>query len=140
MSDREDDFAALRSFAKALQPRDAATLILLRHDADGSRVLLGQRHAGHAFMPNLYVFPGGRRDAADCRVEPRRDLHPDVLAKLMLRMRGGTSASRARGLAVAAVRETFEETGLLLSDKITAGRTWEELVNSGFGRDLSGLR
>jgi len=71
---------------------------------------------------------------------PGRDLHPDVLAKLMLRMRGGTTASRARGLAVAAVRETFEETGLLLSDKIAAGRTWQELVNSGFAPDLSALR
>ena len=74
---------------------------------------MGQRAGGHAFMPNKYVFPGGRLDAADCRVKPARDLEPATLAKLLDRMRGKPSPSRARGLAYAAVRETWEEAGLL---------------------------
>jgi 8-oxo-dGTP pyrophosphatase MutT (NUDIX family) len=140
MTEREEDLSTSRTFVRAQRPRDAATLIVLRHDDDRPRVLLGQRHAAHAFMPNMYVFPGGRLDAADCRVRPNRDLHPDILAKLMLRMRGRTSASRARGLAVAAVRETFEETGLLFADAGVAGDlSWQNLTEAGSAPDLSGL-
>ena len=96
------------------RPRDAATLILVRRDASVPRILMGQRHGGHAFMPNKYVFPGGKRDASDARVKPAQDIHPAVLAKLMQRMGSKASPAIARGLAIAAVRETFEETGLLL--------------------------
>jgi 8-oxo-dGTP pyrophosphatase MutT (NUDIX family) len=46
--------------AKALRPRDAATLIIIERSARGARVLMGKRHAGHKFMPGKYVFPGGR--------------------------------------------------------------------------------
>lgn len=96
------------------RPRDAATLIVIRRDGATPRILLGQRHGSHAFMPNKFVFPGGRLDPADCRVRPARDLHETTLAKLMIRMRVGASAARARGLAHAAIREAFEETGLLV--------------------------
>lgn len=109
-------------------PRDAATLIVIRRDDNRPRILLGQRHASHAFMPNKFVFPGGRLDAADSRVRPARDLHETTLAKLMIRMRVRASAARARGLAHAAVREAFEETGLLV------GRNSAEA-----SPDLSGL-
>src|SRR5262245_41162216 len=112
MSEREEDIATSKTFSKAQRPSDSATLILLRRDDDTPRVLLGRRHSAHAFMPGMYVFPGGRRDQVDCRTRFERDLHPEVLAKLMLRARGVRSVSRARGLAIAAVRETFEETGL----------------------------
>jgi 8-oxo-dGTP pyrophosphatase MutT (NUDIX family) len=96
-----------------MTPKDSATLILVRRDGGTPRILMGQRAGGHAFMPNKYVFPGGRLDAADCRVRPARDVHPATLAKLLDRMRGRPSPSRARGLAYAAVRETWEEAGLL---------------------------
>ena len=95
------------------RPRDAATLILVRRDGATPRILMGQRHGGHAFMPNKYVFPGGRVDAADSRIAPSRDLDEAVLAKLMTRMRSKPTAKRARAFAIAALRETFEETGLL---------------------------
>ena len=65
--------------SRALRPRDAATLIIVRRDgAAKPRVLMGKRHADHAFMPNKFVFPGGRLDPADCRVEPIGDLDPAV--------------------------------------------------------------
>ena len=95
------------------RPRDAATLILVRRDSGPFRILMGQRHGGHAFMPNKYVFPGGRLDASDGRIKPSRDLDPAVLAKLMARSGPRPSAARARAFAIAALRETFEETGLL---------------------------
>lgn len=95
------------------RPRDAATLILVRRDSNVARILMGQRHGSHAFMPNKYVFPGGRLDAADSRVEPSRDLDEAVLAKLMVRCRPKPSPAQARAFAIAALRETFEETGLL---------------------------
>ncbi|MGH6819459.1 MAG: NUDIX hydrolase [Methylocella sp.] len=95
------------------RPRDAATLILVRRDANVPRILMGQRHGSHAFMPNKFVFPGGRLDAADSRVKPAYDLEDAVLAKLMARMRSKPRPARARAFAMAAIRETFEETGLL---------------------------
>jgi len=52
---------------RALRPRDAATLVLVRAGPQGPEVLLGQRHADHAFMPNRYVFPGGGVDRLDHR-------------------------------------------------------------------------
>lgn len=111
------EFAGSKVHAKVLKPKDSATLMLIRRGPESPRILMGQRAQGHAFMPNKYVFPGGRLDAADCRVKPARDLHPATLAKLLHRMRGKPSETRARGLAYAAVRETWEEAGLLFGRK-----------------------
>jgi 8-oxo-dGTP pyrophosphatase MutT (NUDIX family) len=96
-----------------LRPKDAATLIIVRREKDGPRVLMGQRHSGMAFQPNKFVFPGGRIDPGDQRIAVGGDLRPEVLAKASI----GTTPSRARGLALAAVRETFEETGVLLGER-----------------------
>ena len=128
MSYDHSEFAGSKVHLKVLTPKDAATLILVRRDQATPRILMGQRSGGHAFMPNKYVFPGGRLDAADSRVKPAKDLHPATLAKLMARMRGKPSAARARGLAYAAVRETWEETGLLFGRRAI-----------GDAPDLSGL-
>ncbi len=107
--------AELRDGGRAVRPRDAATLIIVR-PADRTekepRVLLGKRAASHKFMPNKFVFPGGRVDRCDGRIVPPNDLHPAVMKRLML----GCSASRARALALAAIRETYEETGLVLGE------------------------
>ena len=111
MSYDHPEFAGSRLHAQVLRPKDSATLILVRRDGPKPRILMGQRSGGHAFMPNKFVFPGGRLDPADCRVKPARDLDPATLAKLMARMRGRATPSRARGLAHAALRETWEEAG-----------------------------
>lgn len=94
-----------------MRPRDAATLILVR---DQREVLLGVRSAGHAFMPHMYVFPGGRVDPGDSRVCSPVALKKDVERRLC---RSVTTA-RARALAMTAIRETFEETGLILGRKV----------------------
>ena len=90
-----------------MRPRDAATLIILREQQE---VLLGVRNARHVFMPHRYVFPGGRVDAGDARVHSPFNLPAKEESKLLQ----SVSAARARALAMAAVRETFEETGLIL--------------------------
>ncbi len=111
MSSRE-----YRSTGRAVRPKDAATLILVRHDADSPRILLGKRHESHKFMPNKFVFPGGRVDIGDGRVPPLTDLNAQVMARLTQ----GCSETKARALAMAAVRETFEEAGLLVGERTSA--------------------
>jgi 8-oxo-dGTP pyrophosphatase MutT (NUDIX family) len=128
-----------------IRPSDAATLIIVRRDEGGARVLMGKRHAGSAFMANKYVFPGGRVDVADCRLRPGADLDPAVAGKLMLKMRGRPSTARARGLAMAAVRETFEEVGLIVGTPShepisTRSAPWRAFLDTGYAPDLSGLR
>lgn len=104
-----------RTGGRAVRPRDAATLIIVRSDGRQPRVLMGQRAAGHKFMPNKFVFPGGKVDAGDHRLRPPHDLHPAVMARLAR----SCSETRARALAMAAIRETYEETGLVLGEPHT---------------------
>jgi 8-oxo-dGTP pyrophosphatase MutT (NUDIX family) len=102
------------------RPRDSATLILIDRSGPVPKVLLGRRHARHAFMPDVFVFPGGRVDPADRRAAAITPLDAQVEARL-LRAVKRPSASKARAIALAAVRETFEETGLLLGTMTDAG-------------------
>jgi len=143
MSERDPDLTASRHFIEAQKPRDAATLIIVRHDDATPKVLLGQRHDSHAFMPNKFVFPGGRLDTSDMRTKVGQDLHPLVHEKLLKHMRGRMSPSRARGLAIAAIRETYEETGLFLGNlraaSTLANEEWRGVL-SATALDLSNLR
>ena len=97
----------------ALRPRDAATLILIERAPGGPRVLMGKRHGGHKFMPGKFVFPGGAVEPGDWRMSAAGALDAVVEAKLLAQTRR-SSPDFARALALAAVRETFEETGLAL--------------------------
>jgi 8-oxo-dGTP pyrophosphatase MutT (NUDIX family) len=100
--------------SRALRPRDAATLILVEHSERGAaRVLMGKRHAGARFMPGKFVFPGGRVEPEDRRMAAAGALDAHVEEKLNARVRR-PSPSFARALALAAIRETFEETGLAI--------------------------
>jgi 8-oxo-dGTP pyrophosphatase MutT (NUDIX family) len=99
-----------------LRPKDAATLILIDRQRSGPKVLMGRRHPGHVFMPGMFVFPGGRVDASDRRMVAAGTLHPRAEAALDARVRR-RSVQRGRCLALAAIRETFEETGLLLGTR-----------------------
>ncbi|MEO1038172.1 MAG: NUDIX domain-containing protein [Pseudomonadota bacterium] len=74
-------------------------------------VLLGRRSQGHVFMPRKYVFPGGRVDRTDGFAPLARELREDVQSV----MRRVLSERRTRAAAAAALRETAEETGLLLA-------------------------
>ena len=96
-----------------LRPKDAATLVLVKREKAGPRVLMGQRHGNMAFMANKYVFPGGRVDPGDQRILLGGDLRPHVVERLTK----GANVQRARGFALAAIRETFEEAGILIGER-----------------------
>jgi 8-oxo-dGTP pyrophosphatase MutT (NUDIX family) len=87
--------------------RDAATVILVRDAATAPRILMGQRGAAAAFMPSKFVFPGGAVDPADAAVPLATPL-PATCAALL---EGGPGA---RAIAATAIRELWEETGLIL--------------------------
>lgn len=103
------------SFANS-QPRDAATLIMIDRSGATPKVLLGRRHERHKFMPGKFVFPGGRVETADRAVGSASELDPRITQRLMTRVRR-PSPAKARAFAVAAIRETVEETGLVLGPR-----------------------
>lgn len=90
--------------------RNAATVIVLRNRMETPSILMGQRGAKAAFMPNKFVFPGGAVDAADADVPLARPV-PETCAA---RLAEDADPTLAHALAVAAIRELWEETGLIL--------------------------
>ena len=94
----------------AVAARDAASLLVLRQTASGPALLMGMRGAGHRFMPNRLVFPGGSVDAGDLAAPAASPLTPLTRARL----EKAASPELAHGLAIAAARELEEETGLSL--------------------------
>jgi 8-oxo-dGTP pyrophosphatase MutT (NUDIX family) len=122
------------------EPRNAATLMLIDRSGPTPKVLLGRRHHGHKFMPGKFVFPGGRLEPHDAEMSTISDLHPDIEAKLNTRV-ASPSAGFARALALTAIRETAEETGLLLGVKrdeppATPGEIWAEFAKAKVHPDL----
>jgi 8-oxo-dGTP pyrophosphatase MutT (NUDIX family) len=102
-----------------LRPRDAATLILVDRSGAIPKVLLGRRHEGLKFMAGKFVFPGGRMEPGDRKMPVASDLDPDAGTRLMRGVQR-PSLGKARALALAAIRETYEETGLLLGKRVEA--------------------
>ncbi|MEP1207946.1 MAG: NUDIX hydrolase [Rhizobiaceae bacterium] len=100
-----------------MPPKDASTLIILDGSGSGAKVLMGRRHEGHKFMPGLFVFPGGRVDRFDGSVPAASELHPTIETKIFGSLRAKPTRRRARALGLAAIRETYEEAGLLLGQK-----------------------
>jgi 8-oxo-dGTP pyrophosphatase MutT (NUDIX family) len=96
----------------AVRPRHAATLVAWRQGPKGIEVLMGRRAARHRFVPHHYVFPGGRLDAGDSIAPVKTKLREDVQKRLCTHC----TPAMAQALAVAAVRETLEETGLALGE------------------------
>jgi 8-oxo-dGTP pyrophosphatase MutT (NUDIX family) len=124
-------------------PRDAASLIPYRRSRSGGiEVLMGRRHSKHSFVPDFYVFPGGGVDRADRRATAATSLRPDVTARVARSCRG--SFARAVAFAMSAVRETYEETGLMLGAAMDQVPTeisaeWTHVYASGLGPDLAAL-
>jgi 8-oxo-dGTP pyrophosphatase MutT (NUDIX family) len=128
-----------------VRPRDAATLIVLRDGGKEREILMGRRHMRHKFMPGKYVFPGGRVDFADSRIKAAGTLSQSTSDRLMARMRGQASEGRARAMALAAIRETFEETGLAIGvptdgpPATSKSAAWQTFYDSGTLPDLRNL-
>lgn len=109
--------AILDGTATPAEPRDAATVMLLRQGAAGSvEVFLLRRVAKMAFAPGANVFPGGSVDPSDA--DPDVPWSGPPAAEFAAAF--GVTEDRARALVCAAVRETFEECGVLLADPVTA--------------------
>jgi 8-oxo-dGTP pyrophosphatase MutT (NUDIX family) len=125
------------------KPRDAATLIIVDRSGPQPKVLLGKRHAGLKFMAGKLVFPGGRMEPGDKNMPVASGLDPFAEARLM-RSVTRPSAHKARALALAAIRETFEETGLLLGRRsesvppVPEG-PWQAFAEAGVLPDLAQL-
>ena len=98
-------------------PRDAATIIILRDGAAGLEVFLLKRHSASEVLGGAYVFPGGKVDAADSTI-PTHCLNqsPSELHKRLCEAQ--LEPSQALGIFVAALREAFEECGVLFADPI----------------------
>lgn len=125
-----------------LKPRDAATLILIDRSGPIPKVLVGKRHDKVVFMPGKFVFPGGRVDTSDHRVPVAAPMPKELEANL-LKGSPKITASRAKSLAVAAIREACEETGLCLGRKSDGAAKldgpWKPFAEAGLLPDPSGL-
>lgn len=128
-----------------VRPKDAATLILVDRTERKPKVLLGRRHPGHRFMPGKFVFPGGRVEPGDRRMPAYGALDSVTEGRLVAGIpRAG--AWRARALAMAAIRETYEETGLMLGSDglgapdIAIEGPWADFVREGVFPQLDGIR
>jgi 8-oxo-dGTP pyrophosphatase MutT (NUDIX family) len=96
-------------------PRDAASLILVRDGPAGVETLLLQRHPESRFSPGAYAFPGGRLEPSDWAPEIERRCRGLRRADAAVRLPDVDPPERALAFWVAALREAFEEAGLLLA-------------------------
>jgi len=120
--------------------RNAATIIVLRQDHDETRVLMGQRGAKAAFMPNKFVFPGGAVDAQDHHI----DLAHSIADPCATRLTFECDPTLAHALTVAAIRELWEETGLILGTTAPwtdpAPADWADFAQRGYVPDARALK
>lgn len=119
--------------------RDAATVILWRNGARGTEVLMGQRGAKAAFMPNKFVFPGGAVDPGDATIPLDGTPDADSLRRLELQAPAGFAAAALAG----AIREVWEETGLILGRAggwaQTAPPDWQSFAETGHRPSAAGF-
>ncbi|GAB1716027.1 MAG: NUDIX hydrolase [Nitrobacter sp.] len=125
------------------RPKDAATLILIDRSAATPRVLLGKRHDKVIFMPGKFVFPGGSVENTDNKVPVAAPIPKELEANL-LKGSPKIQSSRARSLALAAIREACEETGLCLGRKAEGAAArltgaWQPFGDAGLLPDPSSL-
>ncbi|GAA0285572.1 NUDIX hydrolase [Rhodovulum strictum] len=119
--------------------RDAATVIVLRDARTAPRVLMGQRGASAAFMPNKFVFPGGAVDPVDATVPLAHPLAPGCAERLC----ADADAALAPALVAACIRELWEETGLILGRpgewQTPAPKGWRGFAGTGHLPAAEGL-
>ena len=124
----------------APRPRDAATLIIYRPLKGSVEILMGLRHKSHKFLPNRYVFPGGGVEKGDSRVRVASPMSQRTQSLLTRK----TKIARARGVVASAVRETFEETGLIVGGKDpdpakSVPKNWSKFFQTGLAPRLGDL-
>jgi 8-oxo-dGTP pyrophosphatase MutT (NUDIX family) len=114
------------------QIRNAATVIVIRDRHENPRILMGQRGAKAVFMPNKFVFPGGALDQGDADIP----LATPLPATCRDRLAEDADSTLADALAVAGIRELWEETGLILGQKgewdVTPPDDWKTFAERGY--------
>lgn len=119
---------------KSSEIKPSATVLLLREQNRNIEVLMTRRHGGMSFMAGLWVYPGGKLDAADMSVEAIELLTPSSRRRCELIIRSGPMArfplEQSLGMFVAACRETFEEIGVLLAHDSAGAPCSPGLVDS----------
>ena len=119
--------------------RHAATVIMVRDRDTNPRILMGQRGAKAAFMPNKFVFPGGAVDAGDADIPLATPLQPDCIAQLSHE----ADTALIPAIATAAIREVWEETGLILGEtgewQTTPPQDWASFAAAGYLPSAAGL-
>lgn len=120
--------------------RNAATVIVVRNRTSTPQVLMGQRGKSAAFMPSKFVFPGGAVDPQDASIPLARQF-PELCRA---RIAEGCAEDLSQALAAAAIRELFEETGLVLGGKGTwpndIPADWQAFARHGLLPDASALQ
>ncbi len=128
--------------SRPVRPQDAGSLIMLRRQGDQLQVLMGQRRLNARFMPGMLVFPGGAVDVSDRALRPACVLGPASVEAMAAY--SPIAQAQAQALALAAVREAWEETGLLLgapgqlSD--ASHPSWQAFAQAGKTPALGALR
>jgi 8-oxo-dGTP pyrophosphatase MutT (NUDIX family) len=113
----------LRSEVILTPPRDASTVVLLRDAPQGLEVFLVKRHGLSDVLGGAYVFPGGKLDESDCQLGEESHLDQAGSALHVALGESDSTPAQARGLFVAALREAFEESGVLFADNADAATT-----------------
>ena len=119
-----------------VRPKDAATLIIIDNGPDVPHVLMGRRSKKLQFMPGKYVFPGGRLEVGDIRLKTATSIQKADQKHLLKKAPLHMHIERAKGLALAAIRETYEETGILVGrtkepEPPTRSKSWKDFLNQG---------
>ncbi len=120
--------------------RNAASVIIVRDGATNPRILMGQRGVKAAFMPNKFVFPGGAVDLADGGIKLATGLQQDCTARLGHE----TDPALIGAITAAAIREVWEETGLILGQSGPWSKPvpadWAGFADAGYLPSAAGLR
>ncbi len=125
---------------KVVTPQPSASIVLIDRSGAEPRVLLGRRNLSLVFLPGKYAFPGGRLEADDAMMQASGALDARSAACLLLQRPSPSPPPQA--FALAAIRELFEETGLLLGKLSAATRAsvpqaWQDFVAHGLMPDLA---
>ncbi len=138
LTDKEK--AQRAALKRAARPRIASTIVLYTGSRQNPKILMGQRASRSDFMPSVYVFPGGRVDRAD-NFAPYTGALPARTERIL---EAACSPRKAKAIVLAAIRETWEETGLMLGragswSKNISHKSWDEFRLQKVVPDLSDI-
>lgn len=128
-----------KNLDRAPRPRLASTIVLTHGPKNKPKILMGKRSIKHDFMPSVFVFPGGRVDKCDSYAKYTGEL--SLRTKTILET--AYNPRKARALVLASLRETYEETSLMIGSKgiykTNSTSTWSEFHKAGLTPSLNGI-